>query len=128
MSNEFGSAIRVIRENRNISMSCAAESLDVSVPYYSDIERGRRDPPVDGKLDRILDILGLRGEERIALKALAYRDRRRVTLVLDAEKSERSRCALLLGSMWDDISEETASRIAGILDPDGVSLILENRR
>ncbi len=55
----FGEFIQKRREARQITLRGMAETLKVSAPYLSDIEKGRRNPPEMDKLERMAQVLSL---------------------------------------------------------------------
>ena len=44
MALTFGDYLRVLRINASLKMREAAESIGISVPYWSDVENGKRNP------------------------------------------------------------------------------------
>lgn len=109
----FGTTIRGIRERAMKSMSDVAKAIGVSVVYYSDIERGRRNPPLGEKLYKIADFFGIDKKE---MESWAYRDRERVELDLKAKDGPVAEAALLLAKRWDDITDHEANNILKILN------------
>ncbi len=57
-SNAFGTRLRQLREERNISLRDLAKKLRVSAPFLSDIELGRRFPAAD-KLELLAREIGV---------------------------------------------------------------------
>lgn len=108
----FGAKIRANRELQQISMSDVAKEMGVSVVYYSDIERGRRNPPTGDKLHKIAKILRMDNEE---VEAWANKERGRVELELKAKDGPITEAALMLAKRWDDITDQEASGIMKIL-------------
>jgi transcriptional regulator with XRE-family HTH domain len=68
-SNVFGTRLRQLREERNISLRDLAKKVGVSAPFLSDIELGRRFPAPD-KLELIAREIGVPVDE---FKALDFR-------------------------------------------------------
>ncbi len=66
---ELGTYIRRLRDERDLSLREFAKKLDVSAPFISDIELGRRHPSED-VLARIAQVLG------VEVKDLRARDTR----------------------------------------------------
>jgi transcriptional regulator with XRE-family HTH domain len=60
----FSRFLKEKRRQREITVREMAELAGVSPGYYSDIESGRRNPPDREILDRMLDTLGVSGEDR----------------------------------------------------------------
>lgn len=74
----FGEFIQKRREARQITLRGMAETLKVSAPYLSDIEKGRRNPPEMDKLERMAQVLSLTEEERTTMLDLAGKTRNSV--------------------------------------------------
>lgn len=55
--SDFGRNLRRLREERQCHMRDLASHINVSVPYLSDIELGRRKPPQDEILQKIANFL-----------------------------------------------------------------------
>lgn len=58
-NNKFGEFISEKRKFKKISLRKMADSLDLSPAYWSDIEKGRRNPPRIEILEKLSDLLGL---------------------------------------------------------------------
>lgn len=91
MRNKFGDALREARESKGITVSALAEAINVSVPYLSDVERGKRNP--FGRRD----LIGA-AEEELGLAAgflaeLAAGERNKLD-VSDLTPGERRRVAV----------------------------------
>jgi len=57
VSREIGQAIRAARMAKGMSLRALSEALDVSAPFLSDVELGRRG--VDRHVDKICRVLGV---------------------------------------------------------------------
>ncbi len=71
----FGKRIKEARLDRGLTLRVVADKLGVSLPYLSDIENDRRNPPDKGKLEQLMNILSLSIEERRELYDLAGKAR-----------------------------------------------------
>ena len=109
----FGERVRKIRERSMQSMSDAARALGISLVYYSDIERGRRNPPMGEKLEKLANFLGLPVKE---VELWANKERERVELDIKEKAAPVSEAALMLAKRWDDITEDEARDILKILN------------
>lgn len=65
----FGSKLRQVRVDRDLSMAAVAGACGISVPYLSDIERDRRAVPP--WLDTLLGAVGASPEDAAELRGLA---------------------------------------------------------
>lgn len=63
MSNKFGEFISKRRKSKKISLRKMAKSLELSPAYWSDIEKGRRNPPRIDILENLSNILELSQRE-----------------------------------------------------------------
>lgn len=57
-SSTFGSNLRAARKERGLSLRALASKMEISAPYLSDIELGRRQPSIVVIL-KVVDALGL---------------------------------------------------------------------
>jgi transcriptional regulator with XRE-family HTH domain len=74
----FGEFIVVKREERQMSLRKLAEYIGVSAPYWSDVEKNRKNPPKIAGLRKIADILKLSEDETTTMLDLAGKDRNTV--------------------------------------------------
>lgn len=80
--SKFGEFITAKRKAKEISLRRMAELLDFSPAYWSDIEKGRRNPPNYNKLEEIARLLGLSTEEIDKMIDLASEDRNEIPMDL----------------------------------------------
>lgn len=73
---QFGDFIVAKRTEKGISLRKMADLVGLSAPYWSDIEKNRKNPPSLDKLELITTILGLTDKEKSQMLDLAgsYRD------------------------------------------------------
>ena len=74
----FGEFLQKKREEKKITLRKMAAMMNMSAPYLSDIEKGRRNPPEIEKLERISELLNLTPEEKSLMLDLAGRMRKSV--------------------------------------------------
>ena len=74
----FGEFLAEKRKERNWSLRALAAAMEISPPYLSDIEKGRRNPPDLAALEGIAKILQLSPEERNILLDYAGLDRKQL--------------------------------------------------
>ena len=72
----FGSFVRSKRLDRHMTILELARALEISNPYWCDIEKGNRNPPDIEKLEKLAELLELTPEERGTMMDLAgeYRE------------------------------------------------------
>ena len=74
----FGEFLHNKREEQEITLRSMAQALEISAPYLSDIEKGRRYAPEIDILNKIAAILHLNSEERAIMLDLAGKTRNEV--------------------------------------------------
>ena len=67
----FGKYVKERREALGMSIRGLASELKVSAAYISDIEKGNRYAPSQGKLDKLIEVLRIPEEYRVAFNDLA---------------------------------------------------------
>ena len=72
---DFGTFIRNKRIDQHKTLLEVARVLEISNPYYCDIEKGNRNPPDIEKLNRLADFLEMTPDERGIMMDLAGRFR-----------------------------------------------------
>lgn len=72
---EFGEYIAEKRKSRAIALREMARQLGFSAPFWSDVEKGRANPPKYGKLLQIAEILNFTLEEKTLMFDLAGQGR-----------------------------------------------------
>jgi len=80
--NKFGESIKIRRKEQGISLRKMAELVSFSPAYWSDIEKGRRNPPNINKILEIANILKLPSPEIDELIDLAAEDRDEIPMDL----------------------------------------------
>lgn len=81
-NNKFGEFIAERRKNEKISLRTMAELLELSPSYWSDIEKGRRNPPSIDKLIELSKILKLSSKEFDKMVDMASEDRDEIPMDL----------------------------------------------
>ncbi len=74
----FATYITSIREDRKFTLRQMAEALKVSPAYYSDVEKGRRNPLSLDKLELFANITSMTEDERRTMFDLAGKGRSEV--------------------------------------------------
>jgi len=94
----FGTFIREKRMQKNITLRCLVELLDLSPVHISNIENDRRPAPKDDVLKRLIKVLNLNKQEQIEMYELAAKSKRITTVPGDLpeyiSKNELARVAL----------------------------------
>ena len=83
MNNKFGIYITEKRMEKEIGLREMAELLDISPSYFSDIEKGRRNPPSLSKIKEIAQTLQLSVQEMDHLIDIASETRGEIPMDLN---------------------------------------------
>ena len=96
MSSKFGDFIKEKRKEKRLSLRKMAEQLDISPSYWSDIEKGRRNPPQLDMIERIVNVLNLSEDEKDQIIDLASEERGEIPMDLPSyiNSSEIAKVAL----------------------------------
>lgn len=94
--NQFGEFVTIKRKEKEISLRGMAEKLELSPAYWSDIEKGRRNPPNINILGELSKILNLTQEELDEMVDMASEDRNEIPMDLPEyiKESDLARTAL----------------------------------
>ena len=103
--NQFGEFIAEKRKDKEISLRRMAELLELSPAYWSDIEKGRRNPPNINKLEELSKILQLSQEEIDRMIDMASEDRDEIPMDLPdyIKDSNLAKVALRKARKMDEI-------------------------
>lgn len=74
----FAEYITQIRLDRKLTLRQVAEKLNVSPAYYSDVEKGRRNPLSLEKIELFSEITNMTADEKVMMLDLAGKDRSEV--------------------------------------------------
>ncbi len=103
----FGEFVQEKREEKQITLRKFADAMDFSAPFWSDVEKGRRNPPEIDKLQLIARTLNLTDEENAMMLDLAGKKRNSVAPDLPDYIMERGYVAAALRTARDlDAGEE----------------------
>lgn len=104
--NKFGEFVREKRKGLNITLRGMAGEMDFSPAYWSDIEKGRRNPPSIENLNIVARILKLTQEEKENMIDMASYDRDEIPMDLPEyiKESELARTALRKAKQLDESS------------------------
>lgn len=107
--NQFGEFIAARRKEKELSLRKMAELIDLSPAYWSDIEKGRRNPPNINKLEEIGELLGLSQEEKDKMIDMASEDRDEIPMDLPEyiKDSNLARTALRKARKMDEVEGKT---------------------
>jgi transcriptional regulator with XRE-family HTH domain len=107
----FGSALRVARKEKGVRLCELAAELDVSVPFLSDVEKGRR-PLSDERIRKAAKRLGV---DLMPLLELATRDRGKIVLEFGKKVDPKLLRAITLLSMnWPALSQASVNQLLAV--------------
>lgn len=113
----FGDFIAEKRKERGISLRGMAEKIGFTPPYYSDLEKSRRNPPNMKTLIKIANELGLSDRDRDLMFDYAGRDRRQIAPDLPEYIMDRPAARLALRKARNKkMSDEKWEKIVKIID------------
>jgi transcriptional regulator with XRE-family HTH domain len=116
---KFGEFIAAKRIQRNISLRKMAELMGLSAPFWSDIEKGRKNPPKLEKLELLAKHLILTDEDKSIMLDLAGKERDAVAPDIPAYIMENDYVAAALRTVrdlganeedWDKFVEDLKKR------------------
>ena len=115
----FGEFVQEKREEKQITLRKFADTIGFSAPFWSDVEKDRRNPPEIDKLHLIARILNLTESENAIMLDLAGKKRNSVAPVLPDYIMERGYVAAALRTArdldagekeWNEFIEELRKR------------------
>ena len=112
----FGEKLRQLREARGILQRDMAAALEISAPYLSALEHGRRGTPSSGLIHQICQYFGLIWDEADELAALAKSSRPRLRLNAAGLTPAQTALANRLVRALRDLDAETIEAIQALLD------------
>ncbi len=109
----FGTALRDAREKSSVRLCELAERLSVSVPFLSDVEKGRR--PLSE--ERIRIAAKFLKTDLISLLEVATKDRGKITLEFDASLNPSVlRAMTRLAMNWPKLPRATVKHLLDTFD------------
>lgn len=115
---KFGEALRILRVKHHEVMGDLAKVLGVTVPFLSAVETGKKNIP-SSWLETIARHYSLSPEEKTEISHAAEESKTQMKLDLrNATISQRS-AAFQFARSFDDIDEDTAQKIAKLLERSG---------
>ena len=112
----FGEALRRLRRAKEMSLVDLADSIGCSIVYLSDVERGRRNPPSQQKIEKLLAAMG-EDDRTVEMLVLAARSRQSIEIPVEDKNDHVTDMLVALARRCDEgsLDEEIARRIKEIL-------------
>ena len=111
----FGAKIRVLREEKNITLTGMAEALQLSPAYLSALEHGHRGRPSPVLVQQICGFFNIIWDEADELKSLARLSHPRVTVDTSGLTPNATEVANLLAEKIGNLSPEQLDRLRDFL-------------
>lgn len=100
----LGIALKAARQEKNVRLRELSTELNVSLPYLSDVENGRR-PLSDDRIKQAAHFLGV---DALPLLEIATRDRGKIVLDISTLPDDRRlRAVMLLSMNWPNVPAAT---------------------
>ena len=115
----FGEKLRQLREARGILQRDMAAALEISAPYLSALEHGRRGTPSAGLIHQICQYFGLIWDEADELAALAKVSRPRLRLNVAGLTADQTQLANRLARELRHLDPDSIEAIREVLDRGG---------
>ena len=112
----FGEKLRQLRRARNILQRDMAAALEISAPYLSALEHGRRGTPSAGLIHQICQYFGLIWDDADELAALAKTSRPRVKLNAGGLTAAQTALANRLARELRHLDTDMVAAMQAVLD------------
>ncbi|MBQ7277358.1 MAG: helix-turn-helix transcriptional regulator [Bacilli bacterium] len=116
---EFGSYLKSIRKEKNITLKMLSKELNVGVPFLSLIENGKKPVPIN-YADKISVALNLTGEEHNKLVDSIRYSNKTILFDLSELSTEQKELVILFKNNVTSLSLEQIERIKGLLGYDKI--------
>ena len=110
----FGEALRILRIKNHEVMGDLAKVLNVSTPFLSAVENGKKNVP-EKWIDIISDHYGLEASEKEKLKKSADESRTQYKINVSSAGTKKREAAMQFARSFDEMDDETAMKILKLL-------------
>lgn len=117
MQAKYSDLIKEIRSKNNENMGDMAKWLDVSLPFVSAVENGKKKIP-DDWLEKISTHYSLNKKEQEELKMAILNCQTQIKIDLSLAGQTQKKLAIQFQRSFDNINDETAEKIFKILGGD----------
>ncbi|WP_426959963.1 helix-turn-helix domain-containing protein [Muricoccus radiodurans] len=111
----FGARLRQLRRERGVTLRAMAAALQVSAPYLSALEHGKRGAPGPGLVHQVNEFFGLIWDEADELARLARLSHPRVVLDTAGLTPEATELANRLAATFRRLPPETVAELRAVL-------------
>jgi len=117
MLTTFGKAIRKIRIDRNLLLKDMADALEVSSPFLSSIETGKKQVPPDF-LNRLCEYYNLDAGDCQKLRDAAAQSAKEIRIDIENLDDEKKGFVLAFAKRFENMNEIQRQRILDTLKTD----------
>jgi transcriptional regulator with XRE-family HTH domain len=113
----FGDELRRLRRQADMNLADLADAIGCTIAHISDIERGRKNPPVGDKLMKLLTKLG-HPELFMQFMTMAIQARESIEICMKNKNQEETDLLVALARRCDEggIDPEKAKRLRQLLE------------
>ncbi len=110
----FGEFVRILRIKHHEVMGDMAKVLDVSLPFLSAVENGKKNVPADW-IGKIIEHYGLTETEQQDLRETVEESKTQYKIVTGKAGNNQRKAALQFARSFDEMDDETAIKILELL-------------
>lgn len=114
----FGEFVRILRIKHHEVMGDMAKVLDVKIPFLSAVENGKKNVPADW-ISKIVCHYNLGAEEQKRLEQAIEESRTNYKISMTNAGIHQRRAALQFARSFDEMDDETATKILELLSKSG---------
>lgn len=115
MLTKFGEYMRILRIKRNLVMKDTAVSLDVTTPFLSAVENGKKKIP-DDWFEKLSAIYDLESQDKKDLMVAIEQSQSKITLNLENCNEKQKELVFQFQRSFPNIDEDTTKQIIEILN------------
>lgn len=115
MLTKFGEYMRILRIKRNLVMKDTAVSLDVTTPFLSAVENGKKKIP-DDWFEKLSAIYDLESQDKKDLMVAIEQSQSKITLNLENCDEKQKELVFQFQRSFPNIDEDTTKQIIEILN------------
>lgn len=113
--SRFGELVRILRIKNHEVMGDTAKLLEVSTPFLSNVENGKKKVP-EGWLEKLVKHYNLKGKEKEEMEEAIEESKTKVKIELTECSDYRRKTALAFQRSFNSLDEIQAKRILKILE------------
>ncbi|MCF0150983.1 MAG: helix-turn-helix domain-containing protein [Firmicutes bacterium] len=110
----FGEFVRILRVKHHEVMGDMAKVLEVSLPFLSAVENGKKNVPTEW-IEKITEHYGLSEQEQKSLAEAIEESKTHFKIVASNAGNMKRKTALQFARSFDEMDDETALKILALL-------------